>query len=117
MYLQHVTNLVHAVGHLLACLGEGKQFQSALFFKIHQACFLHFLQNLDNVRIRAVDGLCKRLCIHGTFRILQAYQHHGRLLAEEHIEYFLVFQVQFTFKLYERKYTFQGIYKAFAYES
>lgn len=75
----------------MALLGEGQQLQSSLLVEVDKAFFLHLLENLDDVRVCAVDLFGQRGRVHFCFCVPELNEHHGGLLAEEDAENFFVF--------------------------
>lgn len=83
---QHRLNVLDISGDIIALLGQFQQFQSAFSLEPDQFGFLHFLEDLDHVRIGAVNLLGQNRGIDIGIGILQLNQHHGRLLPKEDVK-------------------------------
>jgi len=73
-------------GNLSPFLRELQQFQAAFFLEVNQFRFLHLLQDLHHVRIRAVNVLRQHRGINIAFSIFQLDQHHRRLFPKKDIK-------------------------------
>lgn len=92
----------------MAFFGQGEEFEPSLFVEVDESFLLHFLENFDNVRIRAVDSFGEAACVHLTFCVSKFDQHHGWLFSEECFEYLFVLQVVHPGLIVVIEYIFKG---------
>ena len=68
-------------------IGQGQELEPALLVEVDEACLLHLLEDLDDMRVGAVDGFgdARGVCL--ALAVVEPDEHHRWLLSEDDVEY------------------------------